>query len=238
MNVGAGHGRRPPERRRRVRRHALRRGQDRATTPPATRRWPCSSAGPAGTWDPLYGIDEAGTRPIILLNEAAAELLFVYMSVESSGNIVYRTSPTSSISFSDKSTLISGGLAEPTSTKQNYADDLVILATSGSNAVGRHCTLRPATSLRSRSNDSYSTPSRTRPSTVAAPGVLANDTDVDPLTAIKVSDPAHGTVTAFNANGAFTYTPTTGYTGSDTFTYKANDGTADSNIATVTSRRR
>ena len=69
---------------------------------------------------------------------------------------------------------------------------------------------------------------------VAAPGVLANDTDAEgnPLTAAKVTDPAHGTVTV-SANGSISYVPTTGYTGADSFTYKANDGTVDSNTATV-----
>ena len=32
----------------------------------------------------------------------------------------------------------------------------------------------------------------------------------------------------------FSYTPTAGFTGADTFAYKANDGTADSNTVTVT----
>ncbi len=70
---------------------------------------------------------------------------------------------------------------------------------------------------------------------VAAPGVLDNDTDadLDPLSAVKVTDPAHGAVT-LNADGSFTYTPETGFSGEDSFTYKANDGTADSNEATVT----
>jgi hypothetical protein len=70
---------------------------------------------------------------------------------------------------------------------------------------------------------------------VAAPGVLGNDTDADgdPLTAAKLSDPANGTL-AFNANGSFGYTPNAAFTGSVTFTYRANDGTADSNTATVT----
>jgi len=36
-----------------------------------------------------------------------------------------------------------------------------------------------------------------------------------------------------NADGSFTYTPNANYCGPDSFTYKANDGTADSNIATV-----
>jgi VCBS repeat-containing protein len=81
--------------------------------------------------------------------------------------------------------------------------------------------------------DSYSTPVNTALN-VGAPGVLGNDTDTngDSLTAVKVTDPAHGTVT-LNANGSFTYTPTAGYSGPDSFTYKANDGTADGNTATV-----
>jgi hypothetical protein len=71
-------------------------------------------------------------------------------------------------------------------------------------------------------NDSYTTAEDT-PLTVAAPGVLSNDTDADgdTLTAVKVTDPSHGSVT-LNSNGSFTYTPTASYTGSDSFTYKAN----------------
>ena len=61
------------------------------------------------------------------------------------------------------------------------------------------------------------------------PGVLANDTDVDgdALTASLVTQPAHGTL-SLNADGSFTYTPDANYNGADTFTYAANDGTADS----------
>ena len=83
-------------------------------------------------------------------------------------------------------------------------------------------------------NDSYSTAENTA-LTVATPGVLGNDTDVDgnPLTAVKVTDPANGAVTV-NADGSFTYTPNLNFNGADSFTYKANDGTADSNVATVT----
>ena len=72
--------------------------------------------------------------------------------------------------------------------------------------------------------DNYSTPQDTA-LTVAAPGVLANDSDPDgnPLATVKVSDPAHGTVT-LNADGSFTYTPTGGFIGADSFTYKVSDG--------------
>jgi hypothetical protein len=71
--------------------------------------------------------------------------------------------------------------------------------------------------------------------TVGAPGVLINDTDFDPtiLTAVMVDEPANGTV-ELNADGSFTYTPDADFNGTDTFTYKANDGYDDSNVATVT----
>jgi hypothetical protein len=70
--------------------------------------------------------------------------------------------------------------------------------------------------------------------TVAAPGLLANDTDVDSgsLTAVLVSAPTSGTL-SLNANGSFTYTPNPGFSGPDSFTYKANDGSLDSNVATA-----
>ena len=83
-------------------------------------------------------------------------------------------------------------------------------------------------------DDSYNAVEDT-PLVVAAAGVLGNDADVDgnPLTAIVVTWPTHGTLT-LNADGSFTYTPALNYNGTDSFTYKANDGTADSNTATVT----
>src|SRR6185436_12866659 len=57
--------------------------------------------------------------------------------------------------------------------------------------------------------------------------------DNDPLTSVLVSDVSHGTLT-LNADGSFTYTPDLNFNGVDSFTYRANDGTADSNVATVT----
>jgi len=71
--------------------------------------------------------------------------------------------------------------------------------------------------------------------TVDAPGVRGNDYDPDgnALSAIKVSDPSHGTISNWNSNGSFTYTPTTGYSGADSFTYKVNDGSLDSSTVTV-----
>jgi hypothetical protein len=72
------------------------------------------------------------------------------------------------------------------------------------------------------------------PLTVEAPGVLNNDTDPegDPLSAVLVSDASNGVLT-LKGDGSFTYTPNTDFSGVDSFTYKANDGTADSNIVAV-----
>jgi VCBS repeat-containing protein len=82
-------------------------------------------------------------------------------------------------------------------------------------------------------NDGYSTNEDTT-LTVAAPGVLGNDSDPDgnALTAALVAGPAHGSLT-LNAAGSFTYTPAANFNGSDTFTYRPSDGTAPSNTATV-----
>ena len=70
--------------------------------------------------------------------------------------------------------------------------------------------------------------------TVAAPGVLGNDldSDGDALTALLAAAPAHGALT-LAANGSFLYTPDLDFNGTDSFTYRASDGSASSNVATV-----
>ncbi|MBI1915389.1 MAG: tandem-95 repeat protein [Planctomycetes bacterium] len=70
--------------------------------------------------------------------------------------------------------------------------------------------------------------------TVAAPGVLGNDSDVDgdTLSTILGSGPLHGNL-VLNGDGSFTYAPAADYNGSDSFTYRAFDGTASSTVATV-----
>lgn len=83
------------------------------------------------------------------------------------------------------------------------------------------------------SNDSFSV-NEDQPLIVGASGVLNNDSDLEgnSLTAAVDTQPAHGTLT-FNADGSFTYTPHANFNGADSFTYRANDGTTNSNVATV-----
>jgi hypothetical protein len=72
--------------------------------------------------------------------------------------------------------------------------------------------------------------------TVAANGILLNDSDADlpanTLTAVLVSGPTNG-VLNLSSNGGFIYTPNVGFSGLDVFTYRANDGIATSAVATV-----
>src|SRR5205823_2620035 len=84
------------------------------------------------------------------------------------------------------------------------------------------------------SADSYTTNEDT-PLTVPAAGILANDSDIDGdlLSAVVVSGPTNGSLT-LNVNGSFTYTANSNFNGTDSFTYQANDGTSNSNVATVT----
>jgi hypothetical protein len=87
-------------------------------------------------------------------------------------------------------------------------------------AVGDAYTIAPATTL-----------------TVTAPGLLHNDSDHDAdslgVDVVPVADPANGVLT-LSADGAFDYTPNIGFSGTDTFQYRIDDGTGRTDIATVT----
>lgn len=73
--------------------------------------------------------------------------------------------------------------------------------------------------------------------TVSPPGVLSNDTGgTGPLSVAAprpTSGPSNGTLT-LDANGSFVYKPNSNFAGTDSFTYKATDGSTQSNTATVT----
>ena len=72
----------------------------------------------------------------------------------------------------------------------------------------------------------------TNEDTAKAITLTATDANNDALTYSIVSNPTHGTLSGTALN--LTYTPSANYNGSDSFTFKANDGTADSNVATIT----
>ncbi|MBF4605202.1 Ig-like domain-containing protein [Curtobacterium sp. VKM Ac-2884] len=71
-----------------------------------------------------------------------------------------------------------------------------------------------------------------KPVTVAGPGVLGNDHGSD-LTVVTSGTAEHGTV-SIAADGTFVYTPAKGFSGTDTVTYRAQDGSGQQVDATVT----
>jgi large repetitive protein len=118
----------------------------------------------------------------------------------------------------------------------NGSDSFTYTASDGtatSNVATVTITVGPVNDAPAAAADSY-TVAEDSTLTVAAPGVLANDTDVDgdPLTAVLAAGPAHGTLT-LNADGSVSYTPAANYSGPDSFTYHASDGSAASGLATV-----
>ena len=120
----------------------------------------------------------------------------------------------------------------------NYfgADSFTYLATDGSSNSAAAIVSLTITNINrapTAGNDAY-TIGKNGTLNLTAPGILANDSDLDgdSLTANKVTDPAHGSVT-LNTDGSFTYTPVSNYFGADSFTYQASDGTASSTVATV-----
>ena len=105
----------------------------------------------------------------------------------------------------------------------------------GANAFGTvSLTISPTNDLPDASDDSYSVESGDT-LTVAAPGVLANDTDIenDSLTVEVVSGPSVGSL-SLSENGSFVYTHDGVDTDAVPFTYRVLDGNGGSDEATVT----
>ncbi len=86
---------------------------------------------PSGTWDPLYEVDQAGTRAIVLLDETAGSVMVIYTSREGAGDIVCRESSVSRISFGARRILIPGPANDATSTRQNIDGSRLVLASHG-----------------------------------------------------------------------------------------------------------
>ena len=75
----------------------------------------------------------------------------------------------------------------------------------------------------------------TNEDTVKAITLVGADVDGDNLTYSVVSNPSNGSLGfGSNTSPGVNYSPSANFNGTDTFTYKVNDGTADSNTSTVT----
>jgi hypothetical protein len=145
--------------------------------------------------------------------------LSVNGTVESSTGVSLNASETEMLSFNY------------TATEGDRPEILVEVASENDSATR---TVIVGNAAPSASNDSYAVQPDTTLS-VADPGVLGNDTDLngDTLSVVGVvSGPTNGSVSV-SASGSFTYTPDLGFLGQDSFTYEVTDGNA-TDTATVT----
>jgi hypothetical protein len=95
--------------------------------------------------------------------------------------------------------------------------------------------MRPDNYVPVAASDAYAGNEDASISVAVGDGVLANDIDRDgdPLITFLVAGPNHGSLN-LSQTGELTYTPSANYHGADSFTYKAYDGKAYSNVSTVT----
>jgi hypothetical protein len=114
----------------------------------------------------------------------------------------------------------------------NYygADSFTFVANDGqvnSNVATVSITVSPVNDAPVANNQSVTTVA----GTAVAVTLTASDVDNGSLTYNVVNGPAHGSLSG--TAPILTYTPNAGFTGGDSFTFKANDGALDSNAATV-----
>jgi hypothetical protein len=87
---------------------------------------------PSGVWDSWYPVDSSGTRPIVVINEAARKLIVAYTQSDSGGDIRYKESSMDNISFGPRQTLIEGNVNNPSSVKDPFQNEVAIIASGGS----------------------------------------------------------------------------------------------------------
>jgi hypothetical protein len=211
----------------------------------------------SGTWSrhPVALVSEDNTRPITMLHlDPKERKAYVFMTIDSGVNsegIAYKETSIDNISFPSQATVfIQGANGEPindaTSMKANStaASGIVVMASDGShywwNRIGGSSS-PPANAAPTASDASAATPADTDVTVTLS----ATDPETCELDFTLTSAPTNGTLGALtdepcsatnpNSDSAtVTYTPDAGFTGTDSFSFKASDGELDSNRATVT----
>jgi len=185
---------------------------------------------------PVAANDSYSTNEDTALNVATPGVLGNDSDVDSpSITAVLVSGPLHAASFALNA---DGSFSYTPALNYNGSDSFTYKASDGSlfsNIATVSLTINPVNDAPVAVADAYSTNEDTN-LTVGAPGVLANDSDVDSMviTAVQVSGPSNAASFTLNADGSFSYTPNPNFNGTDSFTYKANDGSLDSNTVTVT----
>lgn len=165
---------------------------------------------PGGSWDELYSVSSGGTRPIALLNESLGKIRIAYTSADSGGSILYKESSTTSISFGSHLTLIKGSsLNNPTATKANASLDVVIMASTSSQAYSVLASDGPGTiapllvqSGEQEGNEMVPRPAAAvYPSFIRRGGLVTVQTPGDELTEAVLADSYGRTLGTFRFKG-------------------------------------
>lgn len=202
-------------------------------------------------WQKRYGgddIDEA--EAVALTPEGGYIIAGITRSFDSAGRDIWIVRLDSDGNISQCTPEVHAGITTNAAIKDTTATPIVPTITvantaasvKNSNAqiqntdadISMQCDPSIVNSPPEADSDSYST-EKNEDLDVDSPGVLENDDDDDAgdeLTALLVSGPLHGVLNLAD-DGGFTYSPEADYTGPDSFTYRASDGTDQSNIATV-----
>src|SRR5207302_1243252 len=126
--------------------------------------------------------------------------------------------------------VVSGKLHYVPSANYNGSDSFTYKANDGaadSNTASVDVTVNAVNDTPQASNDKASRSEERR----GGKEPSCSDVDADSLTYAIVAQPTHGSASV--VSGKLHYVPNADYNGSDSFTYKANDGVADSNTASV-----
>jgi hypothetical protein len=134
--------------------------------------------------------------------------------------------------YAIKESVNGGAYVQIATTGTNF--NMFVRAQTAGNTYAYQVTGLKGNSVPSAVADSGST-SRNRSVALSFSSLLGNDSDPDgdTVTLIDASDAPHGTVTINSSTRQITYTPDSGYYGSDWFNYRIADGKGNYSIATV-----
>ena len=147
-----------------------------------------------------------------------------------SGVIVGRTyfvTRTNAAGYASTNAIVGSGTAS-TATKISDDQIKIVLGALPTFSANNKFLAKIANSAPTCSNGSATT----NEDTAVATTLSCSDPENDSLTYAIVSGPSHGTLSGTAQN--LTYTPAANYNGSDSFTFKSNDGSLDSNESTYT----
>lgn len=188
---------------------------------------------PNGTWN-LYAVDDTGAD--------TGSLTSFTLIMATTGSTGDYSGVSGSLSFPPGTTTQTITVPVTGETTPEANETFFVNLSSPANAVigdgqGVGTIVNDDGSIPVGTADAYATSSGT-PLTVAAPGVLTNDSangnGNGTLTAVLVAPPSNGSV-SLQSNGGFTYTPGAGFTGVATFTYLAQASNGATSLVTTVS---